>query len=86
VGLGREALHVADRPDDRSGQYGTYAEDLGEGGAGGFYLGFDAPVQVRDLSIQCPDSKRSTSEANPRRRRAEAPSLSLMPRRTRDAR
>ena len=44
MGPGREARHVADRPDDPSGQYGTYAEDLGEGGAGSFYLGFDAPV------------------------------------------
>ncbi len=25
--------HVADRPDDPSGQDGTYAEDPGEGGA-----------------------------------------------------
>jgi hypothetical protein len=55
VPLAREARHVADRPDDLRGKYGTYAEDLGEGGAGGFHLGFDAPTQVRDLSIQCPD-------------------------------
>jgi hypothetical protein len=44
VGLAREARHVADRPDDLGGQYGTWAEDLGEGGAGSLYLGFDAPV------------------------------------------
>jgi hypothetical protein len=44
VGLGREAHHVADRPDDLRGQYGTYAEDLGKGGAGSFHLGFDALV------------------------------------------
>src|SRR5215203_7497856 len=55
VGLGREALHAADRPDDLRGQYGTYAEDLREGGTGSFHLGFDAPIQVRDLSIQRPD-------------------------------
>jgi hypothetical protein len=73
VGLGREARHIADRPDDPRGQYGTYAQDLGKGGAGGLHLGFDAPVQVGDLPIQRPDSKRSTSEANRRRRRAEAP-------------
>jgi hypothetical protein len=35
VDLGREASHVPDRPYDPSGQYGSYAEDLGEGGAGG---------------------------------------------------
>ena len=52
---GRETRHVADRPDDPSSQYGTYAVDLGEGGAGGFHLGFDAPTQVRDLPIQRPD-------------------------------
>ncbi len=55
MGLGREAHHVADRTDDPRGQYGTYAEDLGEGGAGGFHLGFDEPIQVSDLSIQRPD-------------------------------
>jgi hypothetical protein len=44
VSLGREARHVADRTDDLGGQYGTYAEDLGEGGAGSFYLTFDALV------------------------------------------
>src|SRR5215217_5384120 len=33
VSLAREACHVADRTDDLGGQYGTYAEDLGEGGA-----------------------------------------------------
>ena len=40
---------------DRRGQDGTYAEDLGEGGAGGFHLGFDALVEVGDLSVQRPD-------------------------------
>jgi hypothetical protein len=43
------------RPYDPGGQYGTHAEDLGEGGAGSFHLGFDAPVQVLDLSVQRPD-------------------------------
>src|SRR5215204_6692381 len=55
VRLGREAPHVSDRAYDPSGQYGTYAEDLGEGGAGSFYLGFDAPVELSDLPIQRPD-------------------------------
>jgi hypothetical protein len=36
---------------DPRGQYGTYAEDLGEGGARGLHLGFDAPTQVADLSV-----------------------------------
>src|SRR5215217_773024 len=31
VGLGRETLHTADRPDDPGGQYRTHAEDPGEG-------------------------------------------------------
>jgi hypothetical protein len=86
VGLGRETRHVADCSDDRRGQDGTYAEDLGEGGARGFHLGFDAPAQVGDLPVQRPDSKRNTSEANRRRRRAEAPPLGRMPRRMRAAR
>jgi hypothetical protein len=34
VPLGREARYVPDLPYDPRGQYGTYAEDLGEGGAG----------------------------------------------------
>ena len=55
MGLGREARNVSDRADDPRGQYGTYAEDLGEGGAGGFNLGFDAPTQVGDLPVQHPD-------------------------------
>jgi len=55
VGLGRETRHVADRPYDPRGQYGTHTEDLGEGGAGGFHLSFDEPVQVLDLSVQRPD-------------------------------
>ena len=55
MGLGREACYVPDRPYDRRGQDGTYAEDLGEGGAGSFHLGFDAPTQVRDLSIERAD-------------------------------
>ena len=53
--LGRETRHVADRPDDPSSQYGTYAVDLGEGGAGGFHLGFDAPVKIGDLPVERPD-------------------------------
>jgi hypothetical protein len=44
VDFGREAHHVADRPDDLRGQYGTHTKDLGEGGAGSLYLGFDALV------------------------------------------
>src|SRR5215218_916854 len=55
VRLGREARHVPDGSYDPRGQDGTYAEDLGECGARGFYLGFDAPTQVRDLSIKRPD-------------------------------
>src|SRR5918911_3297133 len=53
--LGREACHVADSPHDPRGQDGTYAEDLGEGATGGFYLGFDALVEVGDLPIQRAD-------------------------------
>jgi hypothetical protein len=85
VRLGRKAPHVPHRTDDPSGQDGTYAEYLSEGGARSFYLGFDAPVEVGDLRIERPDSKRSTSEASRRRRRAEAP-LGRMPRRMRAAR
>ena len=48
VGLGREARHVADPPDDLRGQYRTYAEDLGKGGAGSLYFGFDALVYSND--------------------------------------
>ena len=55
MGFGREACHVADRTDDPSGQDGTYAEDLGEGGAGGLNLGLYATVQVGDLSVQSAD-------------------------------
>ena len=55
MGLGRETLHTADRPDDPGGQYGTHAEGLREGGAGGLHLGFDAPVEVGDLLVQRPD-------------------------------
>ena len=55
MGLGRETLHTTDRPDDPRGQYGPHAEDLGEGGTGSFYLGFDTLVEVRDLSIQRTD-------------------------------
>ena len=55
MGFGREARHVADRPDDPRGQYGPYAEDLGEGGAGSFNLGFDAPVEVSDFPVKCAD-------------------------------
>ena len=84
--LGWEACHVADRTYDPRRQDGSYAEDLGEGGAGGFYLGFNAPVQARDLPVKCADSKRSTSEANRRRRRAEAPPLGRRPRKMHAAR
>jgi len=68
---GRQTRHVAYRPDDLGGQYGSHAEDLYEAGTGGFHLGLDALVQVRDLSLQCPDSKRKISEASRRRRRSE---------------
>jgi hypothetical protein len=85
VSFGREARHIADRTDDPRGQDGSYAEDLGEDGARGFYLGFDAPVEVGDLPVQRPDSKRSTSEANRRRRRVEAPPFGRMERRMRAA-
>jgi hypothetical protein len=44
MGLGRDAPHVAHSPYDPRGKYGTFAEDLCEGGARGFHLGFDAPV------------------------------------------
>ena len=54
MGLGREARHVAYSPDDLRGQYGTYAEDLGEGGTGGLHLGLDASVEVGDLPVQRP--------------------------------
>ncbi len=49
--LCREAPRVADRAHDPGGQYGAHAEDLGEGGTRGFHLGFDAPVEVGDLSV-----------------------------------
>ena len=55
MGFCREAHHIADRPYDLGGLYGTYAEDFGKGGAGGFYLGFDAPIEICDLSLQCAD-------------------------------
>jgi hypothetical protein len=55
VCLGRETRHVADRTDDPGGQDGSYAEHLGEGGAGGLHLGFDAPVEVRDLPVKSAD-------------------------------
>jgi hypothetical protein len=55
VCLGRKACNVADRPDDPGRQYGTHAEDPGEGGAGSVYLGFDALVEVGYLSVQRPD-------------------------------
>ena len=55
MGLGGEAGHIADRTDDLGGQDGIYAEDLGEGGARGLYLGLDAPTQVGDLPIERPD-------------------------------
>jgi hypothetical protein len=37
VCLGREARRVTDRTDDLGGQYGTYAEDVGESGPRCFY-------------------------------------------------
>jgi hypothetical protein len=55
VSLGREASHVADGAYDPGGQYGAYAEDVGEGGARGPHLGLYATVQVGDLPVQRPD-------------------------------
>jgi hypothetical protein len=55
VRLGREACHVAYSSYDPGGQDGTYAEDLGEGGARGLHLGLYATVQVGDLPVQRPD-------------------------------
>ena len=54
MGLSGETRHVAERAYDLGGKDGTYAEDLGEGGAGSFHLGLDAPVEVGDLPIQRP--------------------------------
>jgi hypothetical protein len=85
VRLGWEAPHVAYGTQDRRGQDGTHAEDLCEAGAGGVHLGFDARVEVSYLPVQHPDSKRSTSEANRRRRRSEAQPRGFMPRRMRGA-
>jgi hypothetical protein len=51
VRLGRETCHTTDRPNDLGSQYRTHAEDLGEGGARSFHFGFDAPVQVCNLSL-----------------------------------
>src|SRR5215211_2250921 len=55
MGLGGETRHVADRAYDPRGQDGTYAEDLGEGGARGFHLGFDAFIEVGDLPVERTD-------------------------------
>jgi hypothetical protein len=85
VGLGREARRVADRPDDLRGQYGTHTEDIGEGGAGSFYLGFYAPIFRSAIFLSSVRMSRSTSEANRRRRRAEVP-WGRIPRRIRAAR
>jgi hypothetical protein len=85
VRLGRETRHVADRPDDPSSQYGTYAVDLGEGGAGGFHLGFDAPVKIGDLPVERPDVAQHLRSQPRRLRRAEAP-WARMPRTMRAAR
>src|SRR3954454_472047 len=73
------------RPDDLRSQDGTYAEDLGEGGARGLHLGFDTPVQVGDLPVSSVLTSRNPSEASRRLRRAEAP-LGRMERRMRAAR
>jgi hypothetical protein len=54
VGLCREARHVAYRAYDPGGQYWTYAEDFGKGGAASLYFGFDARVEVGDLPVQRP--------------------------------
>jgi hypothetical protein len=69
VGLCREARHVAYRAYDPGGQYWTYAEDFGKGGAASLYLAFDALVQARDLRVQRPDvaqDLRSQSAADAR--------------------
>ena len=86
MSFGREAPHVADCADDLYGQYGTYAKDLGEGGAGRSYLFFYAPIQVSDLSLERSDVAQHLRKANRRRRRAEAPPWGRMPRRMRAAR
>ena len=80
--LGRETRHIADRPDDPGGQYGTHAEDLGEGGAGGFHLGLDAPAQVSDLSIQRPNVAQHLRRQPP----AQAGRSTLWPYAAQDAR
>ena len=43
LGVGKRAT-LPTVPMIFAAKYGTHAEDLGEGGARGFYLGFDAPV------------------------------------------
>jgi len=70
VGFGGEASHVADRAHDPRGKDGTYAEDLYEAGVRSFDLGFYAPIEVCDLSLQCPDvaqDLRSQAPADARR-------------------
>jgi hypothetical protein len=70
VSLSWETHHTADRSHDLGGQYGACAKDLGESATRSFYLGFDALVQVRDLSIKCADvahDLRSHSLADARR-------------------
>jgi hypothetical protein len=47
VRFAREARRVADRPYDPRGQYGTYAEDLGEGGARRFRIYSRKPFVAR---------------------------------------
>jgi hypothetical protein len=86
VRLGRKAPHVPHRTDDLRGQDGTYAEYLGEGGARGFYLGFDAPVLRSAIFVSSVLTLSAALQkpASRRRRLAEAP-LGRMPRRMRAA-
>ena len=81
----REARHVTDRAYDPRGQDGTYAEDLGEGGAGSLYLGFDALVFRSAIFRSSVLMSRRPSEASRRRTREEEP-CGRMPRKMRAAR
>jgi hypothetical protein len=78
----RETRHVADRAYDPRSQDRSYAEDLGEGGARGFHLGFDAPVEVGDLPLQRPNVAQHLRRQPP----AQAGGSTLRPNATQDAR
>src|SRR5688572_12591570 len=85
MGLRREARHVADRANDFGGQYGTHAEDLGEGGARGLHLEASTRRFRSAIFLSSVLMSGNTSEAKRRLRRAEVP-LGRMPRRMRPAR